>query len=95
MAEREGRPRPPKPPLVGITSHDPAVTHSVAQVGISAEPIILGSGNGQFEFKPNAIQFPKESKAVQDYHGIAVNKQGRVLVGYSTKFLKKLGFETK
>ncbi|MCH2209473.1 MAG: hypothetical protein MK132_26935 [Lentisphaerales bacterium] len=51
----------------------------------AAEPITLGSGDWQFEFKPNAIQLPREhAELVQDYHGIAVDKQGRVYVGYYT-----------
>lgn len=56
-------------------------------------PTILGSGNWQFEFLPTAIELPEQhDKAVQDYHGIAVDKQGRVYVGY---YSKKASEETR
>ena len=47
---------------------------------------ILGSGKWTFEFLPEGIQLPKEhAKKVQDYHGVAVDSQGRVYIGYYTK----------
>jgi len=47
---------------------------------------ILGSGKWTFEFLPKGILLPEEhAKKVQDYHGVAVDSQGRVYVGYYTK----------
>ena len=53
---------------------------------LKAEPIILGEGKWKYEFLPQAIQLPeKHASKVQDYHGVAVDSQGRVYVGYYTK----------
>ncbi|MCM8532418.1 MAG: hypothetical protein NE330_14740 [Lentisphaeraceae bacterium] len=54
------------------------------------EKTILGSGRWQFEFLKEAILLPQEhAQNVQDYHGIAVDKQGRVYVGYYSKKANK------
>ena len=50
------------------------------------EKELLGSGKWTFEFLPKGIQLPEEhAKKVQDYHGVAVDNQGRVYIGYYTK----------
>lgn len=49
------------------------------------EKEILGSGHWTFEFMPKGIQLPENhAEKVQDYHGVAVDSQGRVYVGYYT-----------
>ena len=57
---------------------------------VAESPITLGSGDWKFTFLPDAIQLPeKHAKAVQDYHGIAIDKQGRVYVGYYSEKTNK------
>jgi hypothetical protein len=44
---------------------------------------IVGEGKWRFEFLAEGIALPKEhQKNVQDYHGVAVDSQGRVYVAY-------------
>ena len=60
---------------------------TLLSLGLAAEEkIMLGSGRWTFEFMPNAIQLPaKHAKGIQDYHGVAVDSNGRVYIGYYTK----------
>ena len=48
--------------------------------------ILLGSGRWTYELLPDAIQLPEAHRdAVQDYHGVAVDSQGRVYFGLLEK----------